>query len=596
MGNSATSKYSASEIEEFFDDPAVKVKFNLAVDEKAGEMFDDEISSSRRSSSTYKPLTLVNKTTATANLLRDLQSLIDEVVEARDFIPEYSSLVFSKTDPSTAKFQRVAVSALKRGYIIPLFSTLKSSIQDDPEETVCGFHAFYTVVSMSNGTVELLLVADYQKSVSGKACVNRATFNRIDDDRTVLVLSTCSIESQFLPISVITSMADFSITPSSPPDGCDRLGAISSSTSGAQNSSTIKALVREAALAPLRRALHNDQSLLSHVVGPLCDLSSKVTLNNLRNLQSSTRLRDLPFWSKTEHLEAFLGFRWSDQPYINGSKKTYDGMHLSLFLPLDAYDNYSKFHTCADITTALDNLEFACVELFQEKPDRPFFSAIFRPLLRLLSCSGVMNSIQSMDIDFLVWKFSRILVQWALLYTDESRTLANATFAAFLENNEQVLNFRASDFKDEFARVDLKYLPRQGNNIINGGFGNLTTSSPPQQASKAVARKRKAKSITVPAPPAVNKSLKTSTASPKASSPVPVKGKYICAGDLLHKVDPTEYPACKKSTEDCNQRHVAKPAVLLPKDREELLTSISRMQGIVNLRKAQMCASINAMP
>jgi len=580
------------------DDPAVKAKFDKAVEKRIEFLVDNGDLPPFRNPGIKNPL--FKKTN---NLARDLDNLMQEVIEARDFIPEYESLVFPNSDPSTAKFQRVAVASLKRGHIIPLVQTIPAA-NGDPVDIMSGFDAFYTVVSVSSGTVELLLVADYQapSTITGIELANRATFTKIDDDRSVLVLSSCSIESQFLPASVVEEMTKFSITPSAPPDGCDRHGVSSASSSNVLSNSSVKALTREASLAPIKRALHNDLSLLANVVGPLGDLSSRVALNNLRNLQSSSRLHNLPFWSITEHLEAFLGFRWSDQPYINAVKKTYDSCHLSLFLPFDPYGNYNSFRHANDLITAITNLEFACVELFQEREDRPFFASIFVPLQRLLSCTGVINSIQSLNIDFLVWKFSKILVQWALLYTDESKALANATFAAFLESNHHILSFRAVDFKDEFARVDMKFLPRQGGGRFNGGFG-LNKSAPTPSShhtsfseGKVPFQKRRAQTEAFPGPRAP-KSPKTSSAAPlKAPSPAPFKGKYICTGDLLNKVDPSEYPVCKKSAEECNQRHIARPAALLPKDREELLTSITRMQGINTTRKAQMCATINAMP
>ena len=583
------SNYSERELDLIMEDDQVKARIEKAIEEKLEGLIS--------ASSANKPQFLSSNSNASANLISDLQTLLDSVVEAREIIPEYEAVYYQNEDPSTAKFQRVAVSALKRGFIIPVFITSPSATLGDPEETVSGFSAFYTVVSISNGTVEIVLIADYQKDISGKSLAKRATFTRIEDNRSVLVLSSCTIESQFLPASVLSAMGDVSILPSSPPDGCDRLGASSSTQSSGLSSTSVKALVREASLAPLRRALHNDQSLLSNIVGPLQDLSSKVVLNNLRNLQSSTRLNNLPFWDMTEHLEAFLGFRWSDQPYINGSKKCYDGMHLSLFLARDKYKNYARFNTCVDIITALDNLEFACKVLFQEKADRPFYQRIFRSLRDLLSSMDIIESVQSLPIDFVVWKLSKILVQWALLYTDDSKALANSTFVAFYEANVQALNFSAADFQAENARVDVRFLPRQGNNIVNGGFGDLTTSSAPQQASKVTSRKRKTAPVAFPPGTPISRSptvLAGSTS--KSASPVPVKGKYICLGDLLHKVEPADYPACKKPAEECNQRHIVKPSALQPKDREELLTSIARLQGIANSRKAQMCASVNAMP
>jgi len=245
-----------------------------------------------------------------------------------------------------------------------------------------------------------------------------------------------------------------------------------------------------------------------------------------------------------------------------------------------------------DIALALTHLEIACVELFQESESRPFFGKIFVPLQRLLANTGVMNSVQSIHIDFLVWRISKILVQWALLYTDESKALANATFAAFLEENEAVLTFKPSDVKDDFARADMKFLPRQNHGAKRGGH-HAAVHAPALRLSP---QKRKA-TADVPPGPKGAKSQKPAAGGglPKPLTPPPAKGKYICAGDLLHRVDPVTYLPCKKSSDECNQRHIQIPSALPARDREELITSITRMQGITTARKAQMCATIHAM-
>ena len=72
------------------------------------------------------------------------------------------------------------------------------------------------------------------------------------------------------------------------------------------------------------------------------------------------------------------------------------------------------------------------------------------------------------------------------------------------------------------------------------------------------------------------------------SSPGPVKGKYSCADDLLHKVGPAECPACKS-------RLMYSSLSRRPRSRR-IAWSSSLPQGIVYLRQIQTCSCINAMP
>ena len=68
-------------------------------------------------------------------------------------------------------------------------------------------------------------------------------------------------------------------------------------------------------------------------------------------------------------------------------------------------------------------------------------------------------SIQAISIDYLVWRVSGILVNWALLYT--SSTNARCSTESFLRMNKLALIFDCASIKGDATLMDPQYVPRQ---------------------------------------------------------------------------------------------------------------------------------------
>ena len=194
----------------------------------------------------------------------------------------------------------------------------------------------------------------------------------------------------------------------------------------------------------------------------------------------------------------------------------------------------------------------------------------------------------ALNIDFVVYKLSQMLVLWAELYTNSFN--AKLSQEDFLELNEAVLDFDPQQFRSEAVGIDPALLPKQ--------FGVSHGGGDRPKSGKSQTSKRPAAADSNSAPVPKSKTPRTPSNSPSAPPRTPAhKGKYICVADFLHAQNSTQYPACKRGADECNQRHVPRPAPgsFAQRDRAELLTSISRLQSLPGDKKAEMSAAINAI-
>ena len=79
-------------------------------------------------------------------------------------------------------------------------------------------------------------------------------------------------------------------------------------SSGVMTEKSRAAVLRELAIQPFRRAIHNNVSLFRSLVGEANDISSPVFIENLRMNSNKANLLNLPIFSP-DHQQAFLGFR-----------------------------------------------------------------------------------------------------------------------------------------------------------------------------------------------------------------------------------------------------------------------------------------------
>lgn len=521
----------------------------------------------------------------------ELTDLLLGGIPASPLFPSFPELVVPDTlSPQARSFERTGLSALRRGFVVP-----RLRFADDFHPSFAeldGFEALYVVVVVHpDGSADLSRLSLYPQYALGSHPTSPAwaSFSAPLEDRSILVMSAFVLDSLRLPSDARAALALLRIAPCAPsmtrPTPPDLPPAVGSHSSDASRGSQL----REFAAAPLKRALHGDVSVFSSLVGPSGDISSKMFLNNLRNLQTSAQLHRLPFFSP-DNLESFITFRWGKE--LSFTSRKADVCHLSLFRLPDTQGNVLPFRSVYDINTALLNLESACVTLFLERSDRPFFSRIFVQLQKRYHCMDMNLSVSSLNIDFLVWKLSEILVRWSSLFLTE--LFANAPFAEFLDANVAILDFDPLLLKSQAVTVDPRLLPRQygasdfflprrpSEVSAGGSFRSPSSKRPPPTGSSPPAKTPKVPSPAPGAPPSTSPSS---------------KGKYICVTDHCHQFDPVTFSACPRGA-SCSLRHEPKPSSgrIAPAVRTELLTSVAAMRNLPGSKRSQLTAFLSGLP
>ena len=515
-------------------------------------------------------------------------------VEADPYFSEYDLLVFPSPDIKARPYDRILLLSLARGFILPVINFVRHS--EKRFSNICGINAFYVVTAVNyDGSVDVQRLTEHRFLPDGTPFPSPmwATFYPPIGDRTVLVLSAFVLESNRLPAAVKTALLASKIVASALHCRVEDTSATGGHSSFAGRASEL----RDIANAPIRRALHGDRAVFYRLVGPQGDITNQQFFTTLRNSQPSPALQALPFFSSSEHLGLFLSFSWGNSLVLSNKKP--ESCHLAFFLPFLSPTVFATFRNTHDIFLALVNLESACKAVFCESSDRPFFAHIFVPLQKRLTNADHADSLQSVPIDFLVWKISEILSRWAALFMDTG--LARSPFAEFKAANMRVLDLVPLTLKQESLTSDHKLLPRQ-----QGGRGATHQSPSP---GKRADRKRRPQSS--PPGQARNKLAGGGGGGgqpPKPSPPRPVpppaagvkpaKDKYICVADFFHKVDPVVNPQdCKKGAAACNQRHMPKPVPgkFAPKDRAEILLSITRMQNLPGAKRQEMIDFVNSI-
>lgn len=140
-----------------------------------------------------------------------------------------------------------------------------------------GFAAFYVLVAV-HGDGSLL--ADFRPDglVPLPPFPMWLVFHPPLHDRTVPVMSGHNISMGLLPPEVHSALTVRRVSPCAP--SCLRLPRVPRLSLRHR----ISLVVLVIAVAPLRRALHGDTAAFQSLVGPSGDISSKMFLNNIRNL------------------------------------------------------------------------------------------------------------------------------------------------------------------------------------------------------------------------------------------------------------------------------------------------------------------------
>lgn len=523
---------------------------------------------------------------------------------AESYFAEFPELVFPNSHSRSGNLDRCLVSNLKVGFVLPI---LDFKLKTPSFEHYAGALAYYVVVSVNelDGFIDLYRVAEYRRNADKSvfASPQWLTFSPPQNSipRTVIVVSHLIASTNKLPLGVRLALKDnFSLTAKGP-----TVTAITSSSTSNMSDKSRAAELRELAAAPLMRALHFDSASFARLVGPTSDVRDKSFLFSLRNRYSSSILQSLPIVQNVDHLELFVTFKWSRE--LSMTSKKAECCHLQLFKPADVAGNVTPFLSLIEIMDALQMLEQSCVDFFLDEKHMGFFGQVFYALHRKLQSREIDSCISALPVDFIVYKISQLLIDWADLYGHPNTRFLNRD--TFLELNIATLNFDPIAWRQEATNIPIDLLPKQfgtmrspvSSTFKRGNNNKKRLLSRPSSSSEGLPHKKPASAETLKGTSSKKSGPKivaaaVSGSSTTAASSQPPSGKYICVADFIHKQRPGDFQPCRLGA-DCTKRHIPKPASgsFAPKDKAELLTSIRGLNHVSMDRKAELTAVIQAV-
>lgn len=487
---------------------------------------------------------------------------VNEWPELKECPPESSQYL---------RFERVSISSLKRGYIIPIIR-LKENVPI-AFDNIEGFTALYVVSIVKRTTIELVKLFQVPGTGANDELPSRGYY-RTTERGTVLVGGPLLADISCFSSEIIEKLKLLRVDAISPSED-----ASLSNTTGTSNA--------DALAAPFRRALHYDNSRLHKILGPQNSLNSAIFLNRIRN-SLSPYLQSLPI-THPDDIGHLIRFCYGTTLVLDAYNNPCCA-HLCLFLPITADETFHRFESCEEILEALQNLENLWVSVSGEEGEMPiFYRVIFVHLRELLEQRDGSDAVHYMNIDFLVWQVSTVLVRWSELFHDSSNT--DLTISEFKERNITALSFLPNDMR----RLHLEWkgttfpsqfisLSRQARLPIKTAMQHMEESFEKDEAHSKTRRRVEA----------VNSSNSSKRIRAHSSSDTSAsiglqceestshrrRGQVVCVAHFLHTQDPKQFLPCREGSH-CSRYHVedGPDTQLTAEDKKQMQISVQYMRG-----------------
>ena len=512
-----------------------------------------------------------------------------KVLSGYEYLKGAPELKFPSTEPQAAILERISVSAISQGMVIPVlrraigkgmcFGALLS-----PE-------AYYVVGPQGTNMATTLTLGYAVKGSKTKEAQEHPAcliFPYRAGDHSILALSDTAIAGEVLgPAAMHALSKNGTITLSAPSNPHRK----SRDTAGGQHGRAGNdAPARKCDLMALQRALHHDRAKLTELTGgdPEMKATNPLLLTHIRNQQASTTIADLPVMQSTM-LPKFLQFNWCIDMDFSGPGKVSDAVHPAQFLPRAANGTLRTFTTMEDFRTWVDNIEAVCVAVFlEDQRSTPFYRRIWLRLREQFRDTSAYGTVEHINRNFMAHELAKICNQWAALYTDAANI--NMSSEDFLAKNIAVLQFNQKEWRDNSRSIDISKISiqRAGPPLKEPTAPPAPPAAPPRAATPRQ-QKRNAPGGNRGMQPQAKKPRAAPAATPTAprggnGAPVaaPVaRQDSICLKHILHGQDPAQFPAACNQTPPCGRRHTVQlhAGKFSAQDKKNALAGLASMKG-----------------
>jgi hypothetical protein len=329
-----------------------------------------------------------------------------------DFFKGAPQLRFPSTESESTILERVGVSALTPGMVIPKLKFKTGAVKGF--STILTPTAYYVVGAPGANLTSTLHLGYATTRGDNPLCI---TFPYQTGEHSILALSDTAIGGEILGPTAMKEITKNGTIALAAPSNPHRQSSRDLGTSQLNRGSDQLAGGRKD-MAPLQRALHHNRWKLSMLTNndPDIKVTNPTLLTRIRNQQANTIIPTLPVM-QSDILPKFIQMIWCVTLDFSGTGKKADAVHPSHFFRPDANGDLSTFKCIEDFRDCIDNIQAVCMAVFMEdKASVPFFSRIFLPLRDKFRASSHAGSLGHLSCNFMAYELAIILNKWADLY------------------------------------------------------------------------------------------------------------------------------------------------------------------------------------
>ena len=293
-----------------------------------------------------------------------------------EYLKGAPELQFPSSAPQAAILERISVSAISHGMVIPVLR--RAARKPMSFGSLLSPEAYYVVGPQGANMATTLTLGYAVKGTKDKADQDHPAcliFPYRAGDHSVLALSDTAITGEILgPAAMHALSKNGTITLNAPSNPNRKPRESAGGPHGRAGDTT----ARKCDLMALQRALHHDRAKLITLTGndPDMKATNPLLLTHIRNQQASTMIADLPIM-QSAILPKLLQFNWCVAMDFSGPGKVADAVHPSQFLPRAPNGHLGTFKTIEDFRTWVDNIEAVCTAVFlEDQQSIPFFRRI----------------------------------------------------------------------------------------------------------------------------------------------------------------------------------------------------------------------------
>ena len=515
-----------------------------------------------------------------------------------DYLKGAPELQFPSNAPQAAILERINVSAISHGMVIPVLR--RAARKPMSFGSLLSPEAYYVVGPQGANMATTLTLGYAVKGTKDKtgqdhpACL---IFPYRAGDHSVLALSDTAVAGEVLGPAAMHALSKNGTITLNAPSNPNRKPRESA---GGQHGRAGDAPARKCDLMALQRALHHDRAKLAALTGndPDMKATNPLLLTHIRNQQASTMIADLPIMQSTI-LPKLLQFNWCVTMDFSGPGKVADAVHPSHFLPRAPNGSLGTFKAIEDFRTWVDNIEAVCTAVFlEDHTSIPFFRRIWLRLRDQFRDTSAYGTVEHINKNFMAHELALICNKWAELYTSEGNI--NMSHDKFLAKNLEVLQFNQKEWRDNSRSIDISKIPVQR---VGPPARDVQTPGQPPVAPPRAAHPRQQKRaaatpnpITQPPakkqrgapPPAQNGGAPRAAAN--APNPAPAaRQDSICLKHVLHAQDPIKFPMDCTQPAPCSRRHSVQLTAgkFSAPDKKAALAGLQSMKGTFAVNAAQ---------